>query len=95
MSSAPAELRDVAPASPSDTASSKYQWIIAPAVFALTSLAIMVFSFVDNNPETAVWGLRKESLWGLLIMVAGIPLYLIMRWRDRGPGQGTSEAPRA
>jgi APA family basic amino acid/polyamine antiporter len=46
---------------------------VAPAIFTLASLAITVF---------AVAGRQKESLWGLLIMLAGIPLYLAMRVRE-------------
>jgi APA family basic amino acid/polyamine antiporter len=45
---------------------------IAPAVFVLASLAITVF---------AIAGQQRESLIGLAIMLAGIPLYLVMRWR--------------
>ena len=58
---------------------------VAPAVFTLASLAITVF---------AIAGRQKESLWGLLIMLAGIPLYLIMRWRERGSAAKRA-APRA
>jgi APA family basic amino acid/polyamine antiporter len=58
---------------------------IAPAIFTLASLAITVF---------AIAGRQKESLWGLLIMLAGIPLYLIMRWRERGSAAKRA-APRA
>jgi APA family basic amino acid/polyamine antiporter len=47
---------------------------VAPAIFTLASLAITVFAIV---------GRQRESLWGLLIMAAGIPIYLFMRWRDR------------
>ena len=67
---------------------------IAPAVFTLASLAIMVFSFRDSSPA-AFYGLRKESLWGLLIMLAGIPLYVVMRSRGRSAGNGTPAAPKA
>ncbi len=63
---------------------------IAPAIFTLASLAIMAFSFVDPS-DRSFWGLRRESLWGLLIMLAGIPLYLAMQRRHRGARQ---EAPR-
>ena len=45
----------------------------------------MVFSFRDSSPG-AFLGLRRESLWGLLIMLAGIPIYLIVRWHDRAKG---------
>ncbi len=58
---------------------------IAPAIFTLASLAITAF---------AIGGRQRESLWGLLIMLAGIPLYLIMRWRERGAG-ATRAAPPA
>ncbi|MBE3135367.1 MAG: amino acid permease [Acidobacteria bacterium] len=58
---------------------------LAPAIFTLASLAITVFAIV---------GRQRESLWGLLIMLAGIPLYLIMRWRERGAG-GKRAAPPA
>ncbi len=54
---------------------------IAPAVFTLASLAIMVFSFRDSSPS-AFLGMRRESLWGLLIMLAGIPIYLVARRHD-------------
>ena len=47
---------------------------VAPAIFTFASLAITVFAIV---------GRQRESLWGLLIMLAGIPIYLFMRWRDR------------
>jgi len=47
---------------------------LAPAIFTLASLAITGF---------AIAGRQRESLWGLLIMLAGIPIYLLMRRRDR------------
>ncbi len=58
---------------------------LAPAIFIAASLAITY---------KAVAGRQTESLWGLLIMLAGIPLYLIMRWRERRAGV-TAEAPQA
>jgi APA family basic amino acid/polyamine antiporter len=58
---------------------------VAPAIFTLASLAITAFAIV---------GRQKESLWGLLIMLAGIPLYAIMRWREREAG-GPPAAPTA
>jgi APA family basic amino acid/polyamine antiporter len=45
---------------------------IAPALFALTSLAITV---------SAIKGRPGPSMWGLLIMAAGIPIYWLMSRR--------------
>jgi APA family basic amino acid/polyamine antiporter len=58
---------------------------VAPAIFAIASFGITVF---------AVVGRQKESLYGLLIMLLGIPLYLLMRWRSRTAAPARSAAPR-
>ena len=58
---------------------------LAPAIFTLASLAITGF---------AIAGRQRESLWGLLIMLAGIPVYLVMRWRDRA-ASATEAGPPA
>jgi APA family basic amino acid/polyamine antiporter len=58
---------------------------VAPAIFTLASLAITYF---------AIAGRQKESLWGLLIMLAGIPIYIVMRGRQR-PAAAKSAAPPA
>jgi APA family basic amino acid/polyamine antiporter len=57
---------------------------IAPAIFTLASLAITVF---------AIAGRQKESLIGLILMLAGVPLYLFMRWRDRGAAARQAAPP--
>ncbi len=58
---------------------------VAPAVFCVASLAITVFAII---------GRPRQSLFGLLIMGAGIPLYL---WAKRryAPRPSSSEAPKA
>ena len=57
---------------------------LAPAIFTLASLAIAAF---------AIAGRQKESLWGVVIMLAGIPIYLIMRWRERGAAARRAAPP--
>jgi APA family basic amino acid/polyamine antiporter len=57
---------------------------LAPATFTLASLVITYF---------AVAGRQKESLWGLLIMLAGIPIYLTMRWRARAAAAERAAPP--
>jgi len=57
----------------------------APAVFTLAALAITYF---------AIAGRQRESLFGLLIMLAGIPIFLAMRRRGRAEG-APREAPPA
>ena len=59
---------------------------VAPAVFTVASLAITVFAIV---------GRQKESLFGLLVMAAGIPLYLWTRHRYGAKGSASREAPKA
>jgi APA family basic amino acid/polyamine antiporter len=59
---------------------------VAPAIFTVASLAITVF---------AVVGRQKESLWGLFVMAAGIPLYLWTRHRYAARDSVSREAPRA
>lgn len=59
---------------------------VAPAIFTAASLAITVF---------AVAGRQKESLWGLLIIVAGIPLYAWMQRRRAAETAASREAPKA
>lgn len=51
---------------------------VAPAVFVLASLTIMV---------TAIWGRPGPSLWGALIIAAGVPVYYLF-WKRRAPGPG-------
>ncbi|MGE5359245.1 MAG: APC family permease [Bacteroidales bacterium] len=58
---------------------------VAPAIFAAASLGITVF---------AIAGRQRESVYGLLIMVLGIPLYLVMRSRYRPAERGMSPAPK-
>ncbi len=60
---------------------------IAPAIFVVASLAITVI---------AVTGRQKESVYGLLVMGAGIPLYVWMRHRHRQDAAGVAspEAPK-
>jgi APA family basic amino acid/polyamine antiporter len=57
---------------------------VAPAIFTVASLVITYF---------AVAGRQKESLWGLVIMLAGIPIYLMMRWRERGAADKRAAPP--
>ena len=47
---------------------------VAPAIFVLASLVIMVF---------AVKGRPGPSLTGAIIIASGIPLYLLLRWKSR------------
>ncbi len=58
---------------------------LAPAVFCLASFGITVFAII---------GRPRQSLFGLLIMTAGIPLYLWMKRRYAGR-VASSEAPKA
>jgi APA family basic amino acid/polyamine antiporter len=58
---------------------------VAPAVFAISSFAITAF---------AILGRQRDALWGLVIMLLGIPLYLGMRWRHRA-ADALTEAPQA
>jgi APA family basic amino acid/polyamine antiporter len=51
---------------------------IAPAIFALASLAIVVNAVLEAPGPSAL---------GLLVMTAGIPLYWLMRRRGRRSGQ--------
>jgi APA family basic amino acid/polyamine antiporter len=58
---------------------------VAPAIFTLASLAITVF---------AIAGRQKESLYGLFLMLAGVPFYLFfMRGRGRGAGAKQAAPP--
>ncbi len=59
---------------------------VAPAVFTVASLVITVF---------AILGRPRQSLFGLLIMGAGIPLYLWTRHRRSTTGSASPEAPKA
>jgi APA family basic amino acid/polyamine antiporter len=59
---------------------------VAPAVFCIASFAITVFAII---------GRPRQSLFGLLIMAAGIPLYLWMRRRYSVRPSASSEAPKA
>lgn len=59
---------------------------VAPAVFCLASFGITVFAIV---------GRPRQSLFGLLIMAAGIPLYLWMKRRHAARPSSSSEAPKA
>jgi len=47
---------------------------VAPAIFVLASLAIMV---------TAIWGRPGPSLWGAAIILAGIPVYYLFWGRTK------------
>ena len=58
---------------------------VAPALFCLASLAITVFAIV---------GRPRQSLFGLLIMAAGIPLYLWMKRRYAVRPSSSSQAPK-
>jgi APA family basic amino acid/polyamine antiporter len=51
---------------------------VAPAVFVLASLVIMVF---------AIKGRPGPSLVGAIIIASGIPLYWLLRWRGTGAGR--------
>jgi APA family basic amino acid/polyamine antiporter len=53
---------------------------IAPAIFALASLAIVVNAVLEAPGPSAL---------GLLVMAAGIPLYWLMRRRGRRSGQNS------
>jgi APA family basic amino acid/polyamine antiporter len=59
---------------------------VAPAIFCIASFAITVFAIV---------GRPRQSLFGLLIMAAGIPLYLWARRRYADRGSSPSGAPKA
>ncbi len=59
---------------------------VAPAVFAIASLLITVFAIV---------GRPRQSLFGLFIMAAGIPLYLWSRRRHAAARSGSPAEPRA
>ncbi len=59
---------------------------IAPGIFTAASLGITVF---------AVAGRQKESLWGLLIMAAGIPLFLWTRHHYSARDSVSQGAPKA
>jgi APA family basic amino acid/polyamine antiporter len=59
---------------------------VAPAVFVVASLAITIFAIV---------GRPQQSLFGLLIILAGIPLYLWTRHRYAAPDSASREAPKA
>jgi APA family basic amino acid/polyamine antiporter len=53
---------------------------IAPAIFALASFAIVVNAILEAPLPSAI---------GLLVMVAGVPLYWLMRRRGRKSGQNS------
>jgi APA family basic amino acid/polyamine antiporter len=53
---------------------------IAPAIFALASLAIVVNAALEAPAPSAI---------GLLVIAAGIPLYWLMRCRGRRSGQSS------
>ncbi|HEY3172810.1 MAG TPA: amino acid permease [Thermoanaerobaculia bacterium] len=53
---------------------------IAPAIFALASLAIVVNAILEAPLPSAI---------GLLVMAAGVPLYWLMRRRSRRSGQNS------
>jgi APA family basic amino acid/polyamine antiporter len=58
---------------------------VAPAIFTIASLAITVFAIV---------GRQRESLVGLLLMLAGVPFYLFfMRGRGRGAASRQAAPP--
>jgi APA family basic amino acid/polyamine antiporter len=59
---------------------------IAPAIFTAAALFITIFAIV---------GRPRQSLFGLLIMAAGIPLYLWVKRRYDRPRAPSSAAPRA
>ncbi len=59
---------------------------VAPALFTLASLVITIFAIV---------GRPRQSLFGLFIMAAGIPLYLWTRRRHVSEQSESPEAPRA
>ncbi len=58
---------------------------IAPALFAAASFGITVF---------AIAGRQKESTYGLLIMLLGVPLYVVMRARSAARRRESREVPR-
>jgi APA family basic amino acid/polyamine antiporter len=59
---------------------------VAPAMFTIASLVITVFAIV---------GRPRQSLFGLFLMAAGIPLYLWTRRHREARDSASQEAPRA